>query len=54
MSARRPGSSGPARRAVLRWSARLFRREWRQMVLVLALMTVAVAGVRATSSACVG
>lgn len=31
-----------ARRAVLRWSARLFRREWRQQLLLLALITVAV------------
>jgi putative ABC transport system permease protein len=29
---------------MLRWGWRLFRREWRQQVLVLALMTVAVAG----------
>src|SRR2546421_2884931 len=34
---------GPARRAVLRWAWRLFRREWRQQLLVLALLTVAVA-----------
>jgi len=32
-----------ARRAVARWSLRLFRREWRQQVLVLALLTFAVA-----------
>nr|MDT0660605.1 FtsX-like permease family protein [Micromonospora sp. DSM 115978] len=32
----------PARRAVVRWAWRLFRREWRQQVGVLALMTVAV------------
>ena len=32
-----------ARRAVVRWAWRLFRREWRQQVLVLALLTVAVA-----------
>ena len=32
-----------ARRAVVRWSWRLFRREWRQQLLVLALLTVAVA-----------
>ncbi len=31
------------RRAVLRWAWRLFRREWRQQLLVLALLTVAVA-----------
>jgi putative ABC transport system permease protein len=33
----------PARRAVLRWARRLFRREWRQQVVVLALLTVSVA-----------
>ncbi|MEN3303991.1 MAG: putative transport system permease protein [Micromonosporaceae bacterium] len=33
----------PARRAVVRWAWRLFRREWRQQLLVLALLTVAVA-----------
>ena len=33
----------PARRAVVRWASRLFRREWRQQVLVLALLTVTVA-----------
>ncbi len=33
----------PARRAVARWSWRLFRREWRQQLLVLALVIVAVA-----------
>ncbi len=34
---------GPARRAVVRWAWRLFRREWRQQFLILALITVAVA-----------
>jgi putative ABC transport system permease protein len=38
------GGGAPARRAVARWSWRLFRREWRQHVLVLVLLTVAVAG----------
>ena len=33
----------PARRAVTRWAWRMFRREWRQQLLVLALITVAVA-----------
>jgi putative ABC transport system permease protein len=33
----------PARRAILRWGWRLFRREWRQQILVLTLLTVAVA-----------
>jgi putative ABC transport system permease protein len=32
-----------ARRAVVRWAWRLFRRDWRQQLLVLALLTVAVA-----------
>ena len=32
----------PARRAVIRWAWRLFRREWRQQLLVLALIIVAV------------
>jgi putative ABC transport system permease protein len=34
----------PARRAVVRWVWRMFRREWRQQVLVLTMLTVAVAG----------
>jgi len=33
----------PARRAVTRWAWRLFRREWRQQLLVLGLITIAVA-----------
>jgi putative ABC transport system permease protein len=33
----------PARRAVSRWAWRLFRREWRQQLLVLSLISVAVA-----------
>ena len=36
-------STLPARRAVMRWGWRLFRREWRQQLLVLGLLTVAVA-----------
>ncbi len=32
-----------ARRAVIRWAGRMFRREWRQQLLVLTLLTVAVA-----------
>ena len=41
---RRPPNGGfPARRATARWARRLFRREWRQQLLVLALITVAVA-----------
>ena len=33
----------PARRAVVRWAWRLFRREWRQQSIVLGLLVVAVA-----------
>jgi putative ABC transport system permease protein len=33
----------PARRALVRWALRMFRREWRQQILVVALLTVAVA-----------
>jgi putative ABC transport system permease protein len=33
----------PARRAVIRWAWRLFRREWRQQLLILALLALAVA-----------
>jgi hypothetical protein len=38
------GTGGvPAHRAVFRWGWRLFRREWRQQLLVLGLLTAAVA-----------
>jgi putative ABC transport system permease protein len=38
------GNGGvPARRAVIRWAWRLLRREWRQQLLILALITLAVA-----------
>ena len=37
------GGGLAARRAVTRWAWRLFRREWRQQLLVLALIVVAVA-----------
>ncbi len=33
----------PARRAMIRWAWRLFRREWRRQTLVLALLVVAIA-----------
>ena len=39
----RGNGGAAARRAVIRWSARLFRREWRQQALLLALVTIAVA-----------
>jgi putative ABC transport system permease protein len=45
------GGGLPARRAVVRWSWRLFRREWRQQVLVLALISVAVGVTVAGASA---
>ena len=50
---RRPTNSGgvPGRRAVVRWSWRLFRREWRQQALVLSLLTVAVAAAIGIASA---
>jgi putative ABC transport system permease protein len=47
----RPATAGagnggvPARRAVIRWAWRMFRREWRQQLLVLALIVVAVAAI---------
>ena len=41
--ARRGDGGAPARRAVVRWGWRLFRREWRRHVLVLAMLAVAVA-----------
>src|SRR6266511_977278 len=41
---RRPRNGGvAARRAMIRWAARMFRRQWRQQILVTALLTVAVA-----------
>jgi putative ABC transport system permease protein len=45
----RPAQAGtqnggvPARRAVIRWAWRMFRREWRQQLLVLALIVIALA-----------
>src|SRR5918995_4409546 len=47
--AHRSGLGGPsnggvaARRAVVRWAGRMFRREWRQQLLIVTLLTVAVA-----------
>ena len=44
LSSRRPLNGGaPARRAIVRWAWRLLRREWRQQLLILALVTLAVA-----------
>lgn len=44
MSSAHAGGGGvPARRAVVRWAWRVFRREWRHQALVLCLLTVAVA-----------
>jgi putative ABC transport system permease protein len=50
MSIDRGPGLGPARRAVLRWAWRLFRREWRQQLLVLTLVTVAVTASVATAA----
>jgi putative ABC transport system permease protein len=50
----RPGPAGggvPARRAVARWAWRLLRREWRQQILVLALLIVTVAAAAFSVSA---
>jgi len=53
-SERRPSDGGiPARRAVTHWAWRLFRREWRQQLLILALITVAVAATILGSSVAV-
>ncbi len=41
--ARASNGGVPARRAIVRWAWRLLRREWRQQLLILALITVAVA-----------
>ena len=39
-----PSNGGmPARRAVVRWASRGFRRDWRQHLLILSLLTVAIA-----------
>ncbi len=45
------GGGVPARRAVARWAWRLFRREWRQQVLVLALLILTVAAAAFSVSA---
>jgi putative ABC transport system permease protein len=50
----RPGPAGggvPARRAVARWAWRLLRREWRQQILVLALLALTVAAAAFSVSA---
>jgi len=39
---RMPNGGVPARRAVIHWAVRLLRREWRQQLLILGLITVAV------------
>lgn len=46
-----PGGSAPARRAVVRWAVRLFRREWRQQTLVLVLLAVTVSAAVAGGTA---
>jgi putative ABC transport system permease protein len=39
---RAANGGGPGRRAVIRWAWRLLRREWRQQLLILARVVVAV------------
>ncbi len=46
-ASRPPNGGGPARRAVVRWGVRLFRREWRQQLLVVGLLAFAVAATTA-------
>ncbi|MDQ1425103.1 MAG: putative transport system permease protein, partial [Acidimicrobiaceae bacterium] len=41
-AAARPNGGAPARRALTRWAWRMFRREWRQQLLVLSLIIIAV------------
>lgn len=41
---RAAGGGLPARRAMIRWAVRMYRREWRRQLLMLILLTVAVAG----------
>src|ERR1700681_2052665 len=48
------GGGAPARRAMIRWAWRLFRREWRQQFLILALITLAVGAVVVGATAAVG
>ena len=44
VTVRGPANGGvAARRAIVRWAWRMFRREWRQQILVIALLSVAVA-----------
>lgn len=55
MTPTRGGGGGlPARRAVVRWAVRLLRRDWRQQVLVVGLLTVAVGGSAFGASAAYG
>ncbi len=42
VQARRANGGAPARSAVVRWAWRLFKREWRQQLLILALIVLAV------------
>lgn len=55
LSARPTGTAdnggAPARRAIVRWALRLLRREWRSQILVMALLTVAVAAATGGASA---
>jgi putative ABC transport system permease protein len=43
MGHRARGGGVPARRAVVRWARRMFRREWRQQILAVGVLSLAVA-----------
>ena len=43
MNSDRHDGGVPARRAIVRWAGRMFRREWRRHLLILSLLTVTVA-----------
>jgi putative ABC transport system permease protein len=53
-SPRLPDGGVPARRAVIRWAIRLLRREWRQQLLILALITAAVGATVVASTVATG
>jgi len=48
------GGGVPARRAMIRWAWRLFRREWRQQIIILTLVTLAVGAVVVGATTAVG
>ncbi|MEP7056084.1 MAG: FtsX-like permease family protein, partial [Actinomycetota bacterium] len=50
-SGAKSNGGGPARRAIVRWAWRLVRRDWRQQLLILALLTFSVAAAVSGASA---